>query len=57
MPKAVKNPFAERMKKGYSVAIHYGTEDGKDIDMDRLKSILERPGLKSLHLYFNENGK
>lgn len=63
--KATKNPFAKRMKEGYSVAIHYGTQDvenidagtavnPEDIDMERLQGILERPGLKSLHLYFHE---
>jgi len=62
---ASKNPFAEKMKQGYAVTIHYGTQNGEDIsegtavtpddvDMDRIKSILARPGLKSLHLHFHK---
>jgi hypothetical protein len=54
------NPYAERMKKGYSIAIHYETPEGEEvpdnIDLDTIKSILKQPGLNSLHLYFNKNG-
>ena len=49
-----KNPYAEQIKKnGYSVSIHYDKpEDMKTDDaVDTIKSILERPGLNSIHLY------
>ena len=51
---ARKNPYAERIKNhGYSVSIHYDTpEDMKADDaVGTIKSILERPGLNSIHLY------
>ena len=52
-----KNPYAERIKKhGYSVSIHYDSpEDMKTDDaVDTIKSILERPGVNSIHLYLNK---
>ena len=52
-----KNSYAEQMKKhGYSVSIHYDRpEDMKADDaVDTMKSILERPGLNSIHLYLKK---
>jgi len=52
-----KNPYAERIKEhGYSISIHYDTpEDMKTDDaVDTIKSILERPGLNSIHLYLKK---
>jgi len=49
-----KNHYAEKIKKhGYSVSIHYDSpEDVKtDEAVNTIKSILERPGLNSIHLY------
>ena len=49
-----KNPYADKIKKhGYSVSIHYDNpEDMKTDDaVETIKSILERPGLNSIHLY------
>jgi len=47
------NPYAAKMKNGYSVAIHYETQEDleKESTMDTIKSILIQPGLNSLHLY------
>jgi len=50
------NPYAEKMKNGYSVAIHYETPE--DIDKDdaikAIKTLLKQPGLNSLHLYIKK---
>ena len=49
-----KNPYAKKIKeKGYSVSIHYDTPEDMQSDnaVDTIKSILERPGLNSIHLY------
>ena len=50
------NPYAEKMKNGYSVAIHYETLDDAESDgaMSRIKDLLRQPGLNSLHLYIKE---
>ena len=53
------NPYAEKMKKGYSVAIHYETPE--DIEensaINTIKSLIKQPGLNSLHLYIKaQNG-
>ena len=47
------NPYAEQMKNGYSVAIHYETPDDAETEsaIDTIKNLLKRPGLNSLHLY------
>jgi len=52
------NPYAERMKKGYSVAIHYETPGDieKDTAIATIKNLLKQPGLNSLHLYIKKNG-
>jgi len=52
-----KNPYAERIKKhGYSVSIHYDTPEDiiADDAVGTIKSILERPGLNSIHLYLKK---
>ena len=49
-----KNHYAEQIKKhGYSVSIHYDTPENMKTDdaVSTIKSILERPGLNSIHLY------
>ena len=52
------NPYAERMKKGYSVSIHY--EKAEDVEEDSaintIKTLLKQPELNSLHLYIKKNG-
>ena len=52
------NPYAERMKKGYSVAIHYETHEDveEDTAISTIKSLLKQPELNSLHLYIKNNG-
>jgi len=47
------NPYAEKMKNGYSVAIHYETpEDVEREDAIReIVALVRQPGLNSLHLY------
>jgi len=51
------NPYAEKMKHGYSVAIHY--ESPEDVESsDAMRSIialLKQPGLNSLHLYIKKD--
>ena len=51
------NPYAEKMEKGYSVAIHYKTPE--DIESDdtirSLINLLKKPGLNSLHLYVKKD--
>jgi len=51
------NPYAEKMKNGYSVAIHYETPE--DIENDEaIRSVidlLKKPGLNSLHLYVKKD--
>ena len=52
-----KNHYADQIKEhGYSVSIHYDTpEDMKADDaVATIKSILERPGLNSIHLYLKK---
>jgi len=54
-----KNPYAERMKKGYSVAIHYETPEdvNEESAIKTIKELLKQPELNSLHLYIrNPNG-
>ena len=47
------NPYAEKMKKGYSVAIHYETPEDVENDsaIDTIRSLLKQPGLNSIHLH------
>ncbi|MCL2663154.1 MAG: hypothetical protein FWE83_07470 [Oscillospiraceae bacterium] len=51
------NPYAEKMKNGYSVAIHY--ESMEDIENDdtirSVIALLKKPGLNSLHLYLKKD--
>ena len=50
------NPYVEKMKNGYSVAIHY--ESHKDVEEDTaistIKDLLKQPDLSSLHLYIKK---
>ena len=50
---ARKNPYAERMKNGYSVSIHY--ERPEDVETESaigtIKSLLKEPRLNSIHIY------
>ena len=50
---ARQNPYAEKMKNGYSVAIHYETPEdvGHDDAIHEIIALLKQPGLNSLHLY------
>jgi len=52
------NPYAERMKRGYSVSIHYETPEDLDEDtaINTIKKLLKQPELNSLHLYIKKNG-
>ena len=47
------NPYAERMKKGYSVAIHYETPEDAHVEsaQQTIRNLLAQPGLNSIHLY------
>ena len=48
-----KNPYAEKMKHGYSVSIHYETPEDAETDsaINTIKSLLKQPGLNSIHLH------
>ena len=50
-----KNPYAAKMKQGYSVSIHYETPDDVETDssINTIKSLLKQPGLNSIHLHIN----
>jgi len=50
---ARQNPYADKMKNGYSVAIHYeAPEDvGHEDAIQEIITLLKQPGLNSLHLY------
>jgi len=50
------NPYAKKMKNGYSIAIHYETPEELESEgtMGTIKSILSQPGLNSLHLYIKK---
>ena len=52
------NPYADKMKNGYSVAIHYETPEDMEEDtaIATIKKLLKQPGINSLHLYINQNG-
>ena len=54
-----KNPYAQRMKNGYSVTINYDTP--ADIDADILegtiRNLIKQPGLKSIKLNLKESTK
>jgi len=52
------NPYAKKMKNGYSVSIHYETpEDLEEEDaINTIKKLLKQPDLNSLHLYIKKNG-
>ena len=49
------NPYAEKMKNGYSIAIHY--ESSEDINssdtITQVIDLLKQPRLNSVHLYVN----
>ena len=47
------NPYAQRMKNGYSVSIHCESPDDIDDEtmIDTIKSLLKQPKLNALHLY------
>ena len=51
-----KNPYAARMKNGYSVTINYETPE--DIDEDimegTIRGLVKQPGLKSIRLNIKE---
>ena len=51
------NPYAEKMKNGYSVAIHYETREDveKDGAISTIVSLLKKPELNSLHLYIKNS--
>ena len=55
--KARPNPYAKRMKNGYSVAIHCQTpEDADDESMiNTIQALLKQPRLNALHLYVKKN--
>jgi hypothetical protein len=52
------NPYAEKMKKGYSVSIHYETPEDVEEDgaINTIKNLLKQSELNSLHLYIKKNG-
>ena len=52
-----KNPYAERMKNGYSVTINYDTPEDIDADIveGTIRSLIKQPGLKSIRLNLKEN--
>jgi len=54
--KAIKNPFAERMKQGYSVTINYETPEdvSRDIAKGTVDELLKKQGLKSIRLNIKE---
>jgi len=51
------NPYAGRMKNGYSVTINYDTPDDleEDIAIGTIKSLLRQPGLKTIQLNINRS--
>jgi len=51
------NPYAEKMKNGYSIAIHYESpEDISSSDtITQVIDLLKQPGLNSVHLYVNKD--
>jgi len=51
------NPYAEKMKNGYSVAIHYETPGDVECEdsLREILALLKQPGLNSLHLYVNKD--
>ena len=51
------NPYAEKMKKGYSISIHYETPEDIETDtaINTIKSLLKQPELNSIHLYIKKN--
>ena len=53
------NPYAERMKNGYSIAIHYETRDDveDEVAINTIRILLRQPKLNSLHLYFKNDEK
>ena len=53
------NPYAERMKNGYSIAIHYETRDDMENEavINTIRILLKQPKLNSLHLYFKNDEK
>ena len=53
-----KNPYAEKMKNGYSVSIHYDTPEDVEADsaIETIRNLLKQPGLNSIHLHI-KNGR
>ena len=53
-----RNPYAEKMKNGYSVSIHYETPEDVEIEgsINTIKSLLKQPGLNSIHLHIKKSG-
>jgi len=51
------NPYADRMKNGYSVAIHFETRDAMEEEtaLNTIRILLRQPQLNSLHLYFKND--
>ena len=51
------NPYAAKMKNGYSVSIHYETPEDieRDDAINAIKALLKQPGLNSLHLYIKKD--
>ena len=56
---ARKSPYAEKMRKGYSVTINYETPEDvdEDIAIGTIKSLLRQPGLNSIRLNINKNAE
>ncbi|MCL2087485.1 MAG: hypothetical protein FWH05_07855 [Oscillospiraceae bacterium] len=54
---ARRNPYAKKMKNGYSVAIHYDTREDMEENtaIDTIRSLLKQPKLNSIHLYIKNN--
>ena len=51
------NPYSQRMKNGYSIAIHYESPDDIDDEstLSTIKTLLKQPKLNALHLYLKPN--
>jgi hypothetical protein len=52
------NPYAEKLKNGFSIAIHYESSGDMEheVAIGTIKNLLKEPGLNSLHLYV-KNGE
>ncbi|MCL2189348.1 MAG: hypothetical protein FWC16_00250 [Defluviitaleaceae bacterium] len=51
------NPYAQRMKNGYTVSIHYDSPEDIDEEstLDTIKTLLRQPKLNALHLYLKQS--